>query len=257
MSTPTPPPPEVEESDLEGLKAQVDRMGAGQTLAVSGLRILSAFAVPVVAFFLLWVTFEWLRDSDANRGVIVIVAIVVGVVGVFGLFWGMDYVVNQLPMRFRESVRPFVFVGPALVVLSLYLVYPAINTIIISFKDATSQGWVGLDNYRFVFTDASMLRSIRNTVGWIVIVPAFSVSIGLVFATLADKLRRGEAFAKSLIFLPMAISFVGASVVWRFIYSFRPEGFGEPRSASSTASSAASARNRSPGCLAFRGTTCC
>ncbi len=87
--------------------------------------------------------------------------------------------------------------------------------------------FVGFENYGFVFTDGPMLRSIRNTIGWILLVPLFSVGIGLAFATLADRLRRGEAIAKSLIFLPMAVSFVGASIVWRFIYSFRPEGFGE------------------------------
>jgi alpha-glucoside transport system permease protein len=124
-------------------------------------------------------------------------------------------------------VRPYVFVGPALVILTVFLVYPAINTTVISFMDAQSIEFVGLDNYKFVFTDEGMLRSIRNTVGWIIVVPLFSVGIGLVFATLVDRLRRGEALAKSMIFLPMAISFVGASIVWRFIYSFRPEGFGE------------------------------
>ena len=71
-----------------------------------------------------------------------------------------------------------------------------------------------------------MLRAIRNTLAWIVIVPLVATSIGLAFATLADRLRRGEAVAKSLIFLPMAISFVGAAVTWSLIYSFRPEGFG-------------------------------
>jgi alpha-glucoside transport system permease protein len=85
---------------------------------------------------------------------------------------------------------------------------------------------VGLDNYRFVFTDESMRRSLRNTAGWIVFVPLVAVSIGLAFAALADRLRRGEAIAKSLIFLPMAISFVGAAVTFRLIYSYRPEGFG-------------------------------
>jgi alpha-glucoside transport system permease protein len=71
-----------------------------------------------------------------------------------------------------------------------------------------------------------MLRSIRNTVGWLVLVPIVAVSIGLAFATMADRLRRGEAVAKSLIFLPMAISFAGASITWQLIYSYRPEGFG-------------------------------
>jgi alpha-glucoside transport system permease protein len=168
----------------------------------------------------------FLRHSDANRLLVVAVALVLGVGGVFALFWAMDRVVDWLPGRIREGARPYVFVGPAVVLLSVFLVYPVINTIVLSFEDANAKRFVGLDNYRFVFTDESMLRSIRNTLGWIVLVPLVAVAIGLVFATLADRLRRGEAVAKSLIFLPMAISFVGASIVWRFVYSFRPEGFG-------------------------------
>ena len=200
--------------------------GAGDAVLGTAMRAVAALGVPVVAFTLLWVTFSFLRDSDANRGLIVLVAVVVGVFGVWGLYWGMDFVINQLPNKWRERVRPFAFVGPAVVVLAVYLVYPAINTIIISFMDANSKEFVGLENYGFVFSDDAMLRSIRNTVAWIIVVPGFAVSIGLVFATLADRLRRGEAFAKSLIFVPMAISFVGAAIVWRFIYSFRPDGFG-------------------------------
>jgi alpha-glucoside transport system permease protein len=119
-----------------------------------------------------------------------------------------------------------VFIGPALVILGVFLVYPVINTVITSFKDARSQSWVGFDNYRFVFTDDSMVRSIRNSALWIVFVPFVAVGIGLVFATMADRLRHGEAVAKSLIFLPMAISFVGAAVTFRLIYNFRPAGFG-------------------------------
>jgi alpha-glucoside transport system permease protein len=117
-------------------------------------------------------------------------------------------------------------VGPAVVTLTVFLIYPVINTILVSFKDASSQNFVGLDNYKFVFTDDSTLRSLRNTLGWIIIVPLVGVSIGLVFAALADRLRRGEAVAKSMIFLPMAISFVGAAVTFRLIYSYRPQGFG-------------------------------
>src|SRR5690606_1176560 len=79
---------------------------------------------------------------------------------------------------------------------------------------------------RFVFTDRDMIRAIRNTAGWLVLVPLIAVSVGLLFATLADRLARGEAVAKSLIFLPMAISFAGASVTWQLIYSYRPQGFG-------------------------------
>ena len=200
--------------------------GRPHALAVVLLRVVGAVTIPVAAFALLWATFDFLRDENANRLLVVGVAIAVGVVGVFLLFWAANRAVGWLPDHYREGVRPYVFVGPALVILSVFLIYPVINTILISFKDAQSQDFVGLDNYRFVFTDDSMLRAIRNTVGWIVLVPAVAVTIGLVFATLADRLRRGEAVAKSLIFLPLAISFVGAAVVWRFIYGFRPEGFG-------------------------------
>jgi alpha-glucoside transport system permease protein len=198
----------------------------GRAIGTAILRLIGALAIPVVAFFLLWVTFDFLRDAEANRFLVVGVAIVVGVGGVFFLYWAMNRVVDLLPARYREGVRPYVFVGPALVILSVFLIYPVINTILISFKDARGEAFVGLDNFTFVFTDESMLRSIRNTAGWVILVPLFAVSIGLAFATLADRLRRGEAVAKSLIFLPMAISFAGASVTWRLIYSFRPEGFG-------------------------------
>jgi len=189
-------------------------------------RVAAAIAVPVLAFVAISASLDVLSDQRANRLLIAGLAIVLGVGGVFALFWAADTLVDWLPGSLRESVRPYVFVGPALVVLAVFLIYPVINTVLISFKDAQSQDWVGLDNYEFVFTDTSMLRSIRNTAGWIVIVPLVAVSIGLVFATLADRLRHGEAVAKSLIFLPMAISFVGAAVTFRLIYSYRPEGFG-------------------------------
>jgi alpha-glucoside transport system permease protein len=190
------------------------------------LRVVGAVVVPIAAFALLWVTFDFLRDADANRFVLAGVAIAIGAGGVFLLFWAMNWSVDRLPEHFREGVRPYVFVGPALVILAVFLIYPVINTILMSFGDRQGEGWVGLDNYEFVFTDASMLRAIRNTLGWIIIVPLVATAIGLAFATLADRLRRGEAGAKSFIFLPMAISFVGAAVTWSLVYGFRPEGFG-------------------------------
>ena len=192
----------------------------------SMLRIVSVLVGAVVAVALFLVAFDFLRQPNANRAAVVGLAIVVGAGGVFLLFWVMNRVVDLISERFRETLRPYVFVGPALVVLAVFLVYPVFNTIFISFQNQNSTEFVGLDNYRFVFTDPDMLRSIRNTAGWLILVPLVAVSIGLAFATMADRLRRGEAVAKSLIFLPMAISFAGASITWQLVYSFRPQGFG-------------------------------
>jgi alpha-glucoside transport system permease protein len=209
-----------------GVTVEGSGTSAGRSILMFILRLVGAVAVPIGMFFLLWWTFDFLRDENANRLLVVAVAIVVGVGGVFFLYWGMNRVVDLLPERYREGVRPYIFVGPCLVILAVFLVYPVINTLLLSVQDANSEGFVGLDNFKFVFTDESMLRSIRNTLGWIIVVPLFGVSIGLAFATLADRLRHGEAVAKSMIFLPLAISFVGAAVTWRLVYSFRPEGFG-------------------------------
>ena len=213
-------------SGSTGAPSEAVAQPAGRAVSLFLLRLLGAVAIPLVAFALLWVTFDYLRNENANRGIVVGVALLVGVAGVFFLYWGMNRVVEYLPERVREGVRPYIFVGPCLVILSVFLIYPVINTILISFKDARSENFVGLDNFRFVFTDHDMLQSIRNTAAWIILVPLFCVAIGLAFATLADRLRRGEAVAKSMIFLPMAISFAGASITWRLIYSYRPQGFG-------------------------------
>ena len=103
------------------------------------LRLLTALAIPIVAFGLLWATFDLLRDADANRFMVVGVAIVVGVCGVFFLYWAMNRVVDFLPSGIEEGVRPYVFVGPALVILGVFLVYPVINTLLISLKDASGR----------------------------------------------------------------------------------------------------------------------
>jgi len=193
---------------------------------MAALRIGAALIVPLLSFAALWLTFEFLRNADANRIVVVAVALVVGVLGVWLLYWGMDLVISQLPDDVAAGLRPAIFVGPAIVILSVYLVYPAINTFVLAFKSDGEFVW--FENFVTIFTETSYLVSIRNSILWVIVVPFFAVAVGLAFAVLADKLgRRPEAFSKSMIFLPMAISFVGASIVWKFIYSFRPPGFGE------------------------------
>ncbi|MDJ0923080.1 MAG: sugar ABC transporter permease [Acidimicrobiia bacterium] len=221
-------PPVIGEEELEG-----GPRGLGppeqehvHTVGVWLLRVASALVLPavVIAFFFI---FGFLKDEEANKAIQVVVAIIAGIGGVWALYWGMDRLVSMFPERIARAVRPFAFVGPAMAILAFYLVYPAINTILISFQDKRSEAFVGLENYTTIFTDSFYLVSIRNSVIWVLVVPAAAVAIGLAFATMADKLsRRAESITKSLIFLPMAISFVGASVVWTFVYGFRPEGFG-------------------------------
>ena len=221
----TTPPVLEEEAPRKPPPGDFESGSAGPL--VWALRIASALVVPVVVVVFFF-TFEFLKDEDTNKILQVIVAIVVGIGGVWAMYWGMDKSVNLLPRRMALSVRPFLFVGPAMVLLTFYLVWPAVNTAILSFQNADGDAFVGFDNYVDIFTDSTYLVAMRNSVLWALGVPAVAVGIGLLFAVLVDKIgRRAESFAKSLIFLPMAISFVGASVVWTFVYSFRPEGFGE------------------------------
>jgi alpha-glucoside transport system permease protein len=163
-----------------------------------------------------------IRDNGLTPGtsktIIAVLALVLGVGGVWALFVSANRVVDLLG-RFAERIRPLVFVGPAVALLGFALVYPAISTIVTSLREDGGAA----DNYRFAFTDPDMLVAFRNNVLWLVVGTAGSVLIGLLFAALVDRVKR-EAFAKTFIFLPLAISLVGASVIWRFVYAWRPEG---------------------------------
>jgi alpha-glucoside transport system permease protein len=224
MST---PPVMQEDAPDQGAPPDAGPAEHDNSLQVWVLRVLSALVVPALlaVFFF---TFEFLQDPGTNKLVQILVAIVVGVGGVWILFWAMDRLVNALPLTLQASVRPFAFAGPAMILLGFYLVYPAIHTLVLSFQDQNGEEFVGLANYQRALTESTYLVSLRNSVLWAIVVPIFATAIGLAFATLADRLpRKTESFAKSLIFLPMGISFVAASVVWTFMYSYRAEGFGE------------------------------
>ena len=157
-----------------------------------------------------------------------IVAIVAGVVGVFVFFWALNEVTERVGGRFEEIVKPWVFFGPAMLVVTVFLIYPFFDTIRASFYAdrfvAGERPFVGLDNYRRVLTDSETWISLGNNLQWIIVVPAMAVLVGLIVAVLADRLSpRPENVVKSLIFLPMAISFVGAAAIWALIYEIQPE----------------------------------
>ena len=114
----------------------------------------------------------------------------------------------------------WLFVLPTLFLLLVGLIYPTLKTIQRSLYDAGGQQFIGVDNYLSIFASSEQLVVLRNTFLWVVVTPFVATAVGLVYAILVDG-ARGEAFAKSLIFLPMAISFVGASIIWKFVYEYR------------------------------------
>jgi alpha-glucoside transport system permease protein len=127
----------------------------------------------------------------------------------------------RLQYHTRQRVRPWLWIGPALLLLTLYLIYPILNTAYLSFFNADSSQYVGLENYQYVFTDKDMLDSLKNNVMWLVLLTGFTVTFGLLLAVLFDRVKY-EAVAKALIFVPMAISFVAAGVIWKLMYDYQP-----------------------------------
>ena len=143
-------------------------------------------------------------------------AVVAAVVG--GVFFLVDF-------RSREGAGYLFqlvgFLSPAIVLLAVGLIYPSIQTTVQAFMNSRGNRFVGLDNFIWIFTQDTGIRTVLNTIVWVLIVPALSTVFGLAYAVFIDK-SRGEKFFKILVFMPMAISFVGASIIWRFVYTARP-----------------------------------
>ena len=197
-------------------------------------RVFVAVIIPFIAFAVIYYGFIFLRDSQAPKWVTAAVAIVWGVGGVAALYWVFNGIVERLPDMWTERLQPFVFVGPAMAILIWYLALPSLRTFYLSlfdrdgpprdvgfFQTFSSDAFVGLQNYVAVFSERLLTEALRNNLMWIVFGSTLTVAAGLLIAVLADR-SRFERIAKSLIFLPMAISFVGASVIWNFMYEVRP-----------------------------------
>ncbi len=194
------------------------------------LKVLRALITAIGVGVLLWVGVRVLRDPEAFSGlgpvaskiVQALVAIVLGVGGIWALFFAANSIIEALPGRATRFLRPYVFVIPAVAVVGLYLIYPTIGTIIESFT-AVPEGASPLTNYQAAFTNEEVLLALRNNLIWLLVAPAVSVVIGLAFAALVDRVKH-ESLAKSFVFLPLAVSFVGASVIWKFVYAWKPPG---------------------------------
>lgn len=126
-------------------------------------------------------------------------------------------------LRITNAIRPWLFMLPALLALAVYLVYPVFESVRLSVHDRTGQTNVGLANFLWMLGDGEFRQSIFNNFLWLLVVPALATFFGLIIAALTDRIWWGN-IAKTLIFMPMAISFVGASVIWKFVYDYRAEG---------------------------------
>ncbi|MGL4172521.1 MAG: carbohydrate ABC transporter permease [Actinomycetota bacterium] len=149
-------------------------------------------------------------------------ALVLVLVFASAFFGGLLGVASLFKGRRGERAQTLVFLAPAILLLLIGLVYPAIRTIWESFLGTDSTAFVGLDNYITIFTDPTQLTVVRNTALWVILTPILSTSIGLLYAILVDRMK-GEAIAKGLMFLPMAISMVAAGIIWKFMYEYRVE----------------------------------
>jgi len=172
-----------------------------------------------------------------NPALLGLITIVLGVGGCIGYFWLSNLLLDTVIFPPRgpnagrninraNAIRPWLFLAPALLALGLYLAYPVVATFWLSLNDRVAGGgseFVGLDNYVQMFGESKFREAILNNMMWLVVVPAASTAFGLIAAQLTDRISWGN-IAKSLIFMPMAISFVGASVIWKLIYDARPQG---------------------------------
>lgn len=147
--------------------------------------------------------------------------LVISLVAFAAVIYALFLIGSRASVRWQGWLRYGVFLGPALLLLLVGLIYPALRTIWMSFMDKRSENFVGFDNYIWAFTIPEIQIVLRNTVLWVIFVPLLSTLIGLSIAYMTDRMKRAGV-VKSLIFMPMAISFVGASVIWGFVYNFEP-----------------------------------
>lgn len=165
-----------------------------------------------------------------------LIVMVMGIAGCILYFVGSNYILDRVynihgkspevaakNLRRIGIIRPWLFLGPAFLALTVYLIYPVFASLYVSLFDKSGDTFIGMDNYTWLFSDKEFLQSFKNNMMWLVIVPAASTFFGLVIAALTDRVWWGN-IAKSLIFMPMAISFIGASIIWKFIYDYRGDG---------------------------------
>ncbi len=151
-------------------------------------------------------------------------AVVIGVPAVLvGYIYLTEVVLRFAPDQRRSAIRPWLWLLPALLFLFFFLIFPTILTVLRSFQGAVAGAWVGLENYSWFFSSPDALVALRNSLVWVVFLTLFTVGLGLLIAVLVDRVRY-ESVAKSVIFVPLAISMTAAGVIWRFMFDYQSPG---------------------------------
>lgn len=154
-----------------------------------------------------------------------VLTVLAGVTAALAVYWVLNKLAEALPGRWETRIKPYLYIAPAIAAIGVYLVYPTIVTIVDSFKNNDGSGFVGLDNFSELLGTPAFRQTLLNSLLWIAIVPAACIVVGLLVAALADRLSpNAEKAAKTIIFMPMAISAVGSATVWRFMYATQPAG---------------------------------
>jgi len=160
-----------------------------------------------------------------TKAITALFTVAVGIGGALVVYYLLNKIAELLPERWEDRIKPYLYILPAFLAITVYLIYPAVLTVINSFKDRFSREYIGFENYSKLLGSSQFRDTLFNTLLWILIVPAVTVVLGLAVATLADRLQAtGEKLTKTVIFLPMAISMVGAATIWRFVYYAAPAG---------------------------------
>jgi alpha-glucoside transport system permease protein len=221
-----PPGPDELPDDEPGLDPAARQGSADLVKIAIGL---VGVVVVVWAIANLFLAFAYYPGWFGNSRILIgVVALVAGVGGAGIFFYFLNMFVEGLPPRLSAGVIPYAFLLPGLGLITLMLLYPTVQTINYSFANRDSTAYVGLENYREIFSSTAFWQSILNNVLWLLVVPTVTVAVGVIVAVLADKLStQGEKIAKGTIFLPMAISFVGASAIWNLVYAY--DNPGEPQ----------------------------
>ena len=162
---------------------------------------------------------DWFLDADTTAHKL---ALMVVAIALFAAVMALILFAVDKPKKLPSWVVAAGFCGPALLLVTIGLIYPALGTVWNSFKSPDLSSFVGIDNYKAIFTTGGLQQVLGNTVLWVVLVPLISTGFGLVYAYVVDR-TRFENFAKTLIFLPLAISGVAAGLIWKFVYEYRPD----------------------------------